>query len=183
MQQEKPAVSIRVSAARQGAIGYGEAQEKLMRLTAIVLVLLTLSSLVRAREAGSPATVPSAPQPPPLPTSPSSVAQEAAEDLIQRGHTKKVAGGTLILIGSLASIAGSVMLIADAVKTGNCGQFHTIDNCSHGDIYSGGIALDLIAIPIIGAGIITYVLGGSQMARGQRMQSGGAQADNALVRF
>ena len=139
-----------------------------MRLIAIALAFVSVTSLARAQEEAAPEPLPPPPPPvvtmtPPLP--PPYISTLSGHELVRRGHRKKVAGGVLMGIGS-AMLAGGMVLVA-------------IDSASHhpgGPLEPAGQILGLVGAPLILAGIPTYIVGGYQMDKGRRLQLSGFAA-------
>jgi hypothetical protein len=136
-----------------------------MRQLLCVLAILTLATPARAQFSQPP---PDEPTPsantPPAPPPPPAVAAGEASALIQRGKQKKVVGGTLIILGSFLSAGGSALIIADAIGRANC------RDCGVGSLSITGIVFDLVGTACIAGGIPTYVIGGTQVDQGRRLQ-------------
>ena len=132
-----------------------------MRLIAITLALVSMTSLVRAQEAAAPEPLP--PPPPPVvttrPAPPLYISTLSGEELVRRGHRKKVAGGVLMGIGS-AMLVGGIVLVA-------------IDSANRrpgGPLEPAGEIISAVGAPLLIAGIPTYIVGGYQMDKGKRLQ-------------
>jgi hypothetical protein len=144
-----------------------------MRQLLCTLAILTLATPARAQFSQPPpdeptpsATPPAAPAPPPA------AATGEARDLIQRGKQKKTVGGTLIIFGSFLSAGGSGLIIADTVGHNDCRA------CYWDALSITGIVFDVVGTACIAGGITTYVIGGTQVDQGQRLQG-----PNLALRF
>jgi hypothetical protein len=133
----------------------------MVRLTTITLSLLAFVIV---------STSPARAQTPPPPWMPG----PSPQDLIRRGHDKKIAGGVLMGVGSLllaTSITLNVLEVIGPVDH-HCDAFSPVcgDGARRGELWLGSMAAFAIGLPTLGAGIATYAVGGYQMRKGKRLQ-------------
>jgi len=131
-----------------------------MRQLILALAVLSFATPARAQFNQPP---PAEPEPPATSAAPPAPSIAAAE-LIQRGHQKKVIGATLIILGSVLSAGGIALVIADTLDHPGC------SDCGFGKLLITGVVFDVVGTALLAAGIPTYVIGGVQMDKGQRLQ-------------
>ena len=96
-------------------------------------------------------------------------ARPSAERLVQRGHRDKVAGAVLIGVGTALLVTSIALNVVDAVGPADCQCDYFAPTCSDGSArgpyYAGSMLGFATGVPLLGAGIATYIVGGSRCAR------------------
>jgi hypothetical protein len=142
----------------------------MLRLTSLTLALLTLLvAAAPARAQSSPQ--PWMPQPAPM-----------GDRLIQRGHKLKVAGAIMMGFGSALLVTSIALNVTDSVNLGSshqCDQYFApscSDGTLRGPLWGGSMITFATGVPLLFGGIATYVVGGVQMAKGERLRLSGFAA-------
>jgi hypothetical protein len=139
-----------------------------MRLIPLTLAsLLTFATVAHAQELG-------APPPSVLVAPPDVVRADLARDLARKGHREKIAGGVMLGVSSgLLAVSLALNLVDGLDRVGHdCGYFAATcnDNVTRGPMWIGSMATFFIGVPLLGAGIATYVVGGYHVNKARRLQ-------------
>src|SRR5262245_53012158 len=106
--------------------------------------------------------------PPPPPGAPQWMPNPEAQDLLQRGRRKKLAGALLMGIGGGVLLTGTA-LAAWAYTANDCGQFANMRGCVNNPVFQTGAVAIAVGFGALIAGIPVYAVGAAQVRRAQRM--------------
>jgi hypothetical protein len=143
------------------------------------LISLTLASLIATTAvssvAGSVAHAQSVELTAPAIVAPPDVVRaDLSRELARRGHHEKIAGGVLLGLSSALLATSLVLNVVDAVGRVDHGCDYFSPTCSdggsRGPLWLGSMATFAVGLPMLGAGIATYVVGGYHINKARRLQ-------------
>jgi hypothetical protein len=129
---------------------------------------LTLGVLLLTAQSVFAQEVTVIPPPPPMGSSPQWMPNPEAQELMQRGRRKKLAGALLMGIGGGVLLTGTA-LVAWTYSANECGQFANTRNCLNLPAFQAGALAMAVGFGALVVGIPIYVVGNAQVHRAQRM--------------
>ncbi len=139
---------------------------------ALALALASALAFSTARADEPPVYLPPA-YAPPMYAPPDQLLRDAAA-LEARGRAKKSAAVPLLILGPIGVVGGLALFSVGYAHVLDASLPFSTRTASSSDwaMLFGGLALDVVGLGLLGAGIAMYVVGGAQVSKAERMRAG-----------